>query len=374
MLCLLMVSVAVSRKNIRRIYFLQLAILGVSLIGIAGDAMGYDMVSLLPFQMPDDAFFDQVTMDQSGAQRIRGFMPESGVLGAVCLSVATLGALSGLVLHHGMRRHTPVTLVWIPIAAAGLLILGTTLTKSGVTMLATGLAGFFFILLIGRNPACRMMAVVGIIGTVIAAAGFVLFMPGDLGAYMRSELVTAVSLQEQTGAGGGTGLATRVESWKLALCTLYTYPSGVGEFGIESVLNRCPQVVPTPEMNFFFAREMYGLKSALANLIAETGFVGLGLLGYWLANGFLRPALTHLRTGTENSTFLAGLYGASAFIAVGFLFSCELYPSLALLLVFKMNADAVAYALRPQPLVFAPVPETETAPTASLPNPDLTPA
>jgi hypothetical protein len=39
---------------------------------------------------------------------------------------------------------------------------------------------------------------------------------------------------------------------------------------------------------------------------------------------------------------LAGLYAASAGLSVVFLFSCELYPSYALLLFFKLHADAIA--------------------------------
>jgi uncharacterized iron-regulated membrane protein len=87
---------------------------------------------------------------------------------------------------------------------------------------------------------------------------------------------------------------------------------------------------------------MFGLKSALANMVAQTGLVGISLLGLWLWWSFLAPAFRLLKSGTRTATLLAGLYGASAGLSVVFLFSCELYPSYALLLFFKLHADAIA--------------------------------
>jgi hypothetical protein len=95
-------------------------------------------------------------------------------------------------------------------------------------------------------------------------------------------------------------------------------------------------------MRYYFDRDMFGLKSGLANLVAQTGLVGISLLGYWLWRSFIAPAFLHLRSGTRTDTLLAGLYGASAGLSVVFLFSCELYPSYALLLFFKLHADAIA--------------------------------
>jgi hypothetical protein len=166
-----------------------------------------------------------------------------------------------------------------------------------------------------------------------------------------------MTLQDQTGQSGG-GLATRVECWKLALVSVEYYPCGVGGWGLDNVLNRTTAVAPTEEMRFFFDNEMFGLKSALANLVAETGLVGVSLLGFWLWWSFLAPAFRHLRSGTRTETLLAGLYGASAGLSVVFLFSCELYPSYALLLFFKLHADAVAgQVLGPQfERVIAPLP------------------
>jgi hypothetical protein len=322
---------------------LAFGILLVCLVGAIGDTLGYDMISALPLSMPDDANFQQVTMDKFGAARVRGFFPESGVLGAVSLGIATCLAL-GAWVQVSQRRHLGALAVLLAAILVGGTMLGLTLTKSGLFMMAAGMSGFLVVLALGRNRACRLTAVVGSVLTVAVLAAL-LATPGDLGAYFRTELGNGMTLQDQTGQSGG-GLATRVECWKLALVSVQYYPCGVGGWGLDSVLNRTTAVVPTEEMRYFFDNEMFGLKSALANLVAETGCVGISLLGFWLWWSFLAPAIRHLQSGTRTETLLAGLYGASAGLSIVFLFSCELYPSYALLLFFKLHADAIAHQVQ----------------------------
>jgi hypothetical protein len=339
-LCVLMVSVAFSQSGDWRYRVLAFGILLICLIGAIGDSLGYDMTSLLPFTMPDDAYFEQVTMDKFGSSRVRGFFPESGVLGAVSLGIATCIALGAWVTISHRRRPAAVATL-LAASLIGVTMLGLTLTKSGLFMVAAGAAGFLTLLAIGRNHACRAIAVIGSISMVAVLAGL-LFVPGNLGAYFRTEVGTALNLQAQTGQSGGSGTATRLECWKLALYSVEYYPLGVGGWGVDTVMNRTTAVVPTPEMRFFFDRDMFGLKSTLANMVAQTGLVGISLLGFWLWWGFLAPAFRLLKSGTRTATLLAGLYGASAGLSVVFLFSCELYPSYALLLFFKLHADAIA--------------------------------
>jgi hypothetical protein len=338
-LCVLMVSVVVSSEGDWRHRLLAFGILIICLIGAVGDTLGYDMISALPFSTPDDAYFEQVTMDKFGAARVRGFFPESGVLGAVSLGIATSSALGTWALLS--RRRTPGAFA----ALAGFVVLGAamlvlTLTKSGLMMSASGLAGFLVFLAFSRNPACRMTALVG---SVLAGLGMValFYAPGDLGAYFQAEVGNALTLHQDSAPSGG-GLATRIECWRLALYSLLYYPTGVGGWGVDNVMNRTTEVVPTAEMRFFFDRDMFGLKSGLANLVAQTGLVGVSLLGFWLWWNFLLPAFRLLKSGIFSDTLLAGLYGASAALSVFFLFSCELYPSYALLLFFKLHADAIA--------------------------------
>jgi hypothetical protein len=339
-LCVLMVSVVFSQAGDWRYRVLAFGILFISLVGAIGDSLGYDMTSLLPFTMPDDAYFEQVTMDKFGASRVRGFFPESGVLGAVSLGVATCIALGAWVTISHRRRPAAVATM-LAASLIGVIMLALTLTKSGLFMIAAGLAGFLTLLAIGRNHACRTIAVIGSISLAVILAGL-LFIPGNLGAYFRTEASTALNLQAQTGQSGGSGMATRIECWKLALYSVEYYPLGVGGWGVDNVMNRTTAVVPTPEMRFFFDRDMFGLKSALANMVAQTGLVGISLLGLWLWWGFLSPAFRLRKSGTRTATLLAGLYAASAGLSVVFLFTCELYPSYALLLFLKLHADAIA--------------------------------
>jgi len=358
-LCVLLVSVVVFHTAAWRYHVVAFGILFVCLIGAIGDYLGHDMTSLLPFTMPDDPYFDQVTNYSSGASRIRGFFPESGVLGAVSLGVATCIALGAWVLTS--RRRNPGA--WATLLASlslGGIMLVLTLTKSGLFMIIAGLGGFLIMLALGRNRACRRTSLLGAIAALLVLAGL-LCAPGDLGSYFRAEAGTALNLQSQTGQTGGSGLATRIECWKLAAYSVRYYPLGVGGWGVDRVLNRTNAVVPTPEMRLFFDQDMYGLKSALANLVAQTGLVGMSLLGFWLWRSFLAPASYYLKSGTYSDTFLAGLYGASAALSVAFLFTCELYPSYALLLFFKLHADAIAFR------VHAPVREVPVESLAEIP-------
>jgi hypothetical protein len=338
-LCVLMISVVASKPELWRHHLVGFGILLVSLIGVIGDATGHDMLALLPFQMPDDPHFDQLTSYSGGAARIRGFFPESGVLGAVSLGVAVCLCLgeSTRLFKSTMAKFTLALALII-----GLTTLGLTLTKSGLVMVAGAIAGFLAVLAISKHPLGRVIAVIGAIG---AAAFFVglLCLPGDLGSYLRSEVGTLVNLQQKSGLSGGTGLATRLECWKLALVSLGSYPLGVGGWGLDRVLSETTYVVPTPEMRLFFDQGMFGLKCALANIIAETGFVGIGLLTYWIWQNFLKPARLLLRSGSFHESLLAGFYVAMASASLLFLFNCELYPTGALLLFFKCYADALAH-------------------------------
>ncbi len=343
-LCVLMVSVVLSKAAGWRYHVIAFGILFICLIGAIGDCLGYDMTSLLPFTMPDDPYFDQVTNYSFGASRVRGFFPESGVLGAVSLGIATSIALGAWVLIS-QRRHRGATATLLAALAIGGIMLALTLTKSGLFMIMGGMVVFFIVLAVSRNRACRTTAVVGSISAVLVLAAL-LSAPGDLGSYFRAEVGTALNLQAQTGQTGGSGLATRIECWKLAVYAVGYYPLGVGGWGVDNVLNRTTAVVPTPEMRLFFDQDMYGLKSALANLVAQTGVVGISLLGFWIWWSFLAPVLRHLKSGTRTDTLLAGLYGASAGLSIIFLFTCELYPSYALLLFFKLHADAIAERIR----------------------------
>ena len=148
---------------------------------------------------------------------------------------------------------------------------------------------------------------------------------------------------------GHYGTITRYKCWRVAITSLWNYPFGVGPYGLGSVIQRTGDAGLTREMRFFFSRDNFGLKNALANLIAQDGLVGTGLLLFWVWVAFIGPLRSYLADASVRSTMVAGIYGASAFSCFFFLFSCELYPSLAFLMVLKCHADAIAQACTPKP-------------------------
>jgi hypothetical protein len=165
-------------------------------------------------------------------------------------------------------------------------------------------------------------------------------------SYLRGEMEAAVNPTDMTpdAQGGHSGTITRYKCWQLAFNSLRMYPMGVGSYGLGSVIQVGGGAGLTHEMRYFFSRDNFGLKNALADLIAQDGIVGIGLLGYWIMVAFIRPIRKHLADGSSGKTLVAGIYGASALASLVFMFSCELYPSFAFLLILKFHADAIARA------------------------------
>ena len=348
---MLMACLVQGGQSIRRQYLLLMGILIISLIGAVGDWTGHDMTALLPFELPDDEVVNVIILQQGDLLRIRGFFTEGGVLGAVSIGIATMVAIGAILM---IRLRSSVRTAWIGLigsAATGGAILLIAVTKSGFTMIIGGLLGFIAVLLFSRNPRCRTLAVIILVGSIVGGIGFMTVGPPTLTGYLRGEIVAAVNPSAMTrqDMGGHAGVATRYKCWILAFESVRQYPLGVGPYGLGSVIHDVGEVGFTHEMRYFFSRDNFGLKNALADNIAQNGILCIGLLCYWLWVAFAGPILSLLKDGSARSTFVAGLYGASAVACLFFLFSCELYPSFAFLLILKFHADAVAQACLKDP-------------------------
>jgi hypothetical protein len=295
--------------------------------------------------MPDDAYFEQVTLLSGDVDRVRGFFPESGVLGAVALGFATMLGLGALVL---ISLRTRIRIAWMGLMGAvsmGGAIFVLTITKSGLAMVAAGFLGFIAVLICSRNPRCRAIALAALAGSIVAGGVFLVAGPSTLTSYLRGE-ITAIIHPYDMGAAmaSHSGMITRYKCWLLAFTSIRLYPLGVGPYGLGSVITQVGDAGLTGEIRQMFSRDVFGLQNTLADLIADCGIVGLGLLLYWLWVAFLEPIRHYLSDGSGRGAMLAGIYGASALSCLVFLFSCELYPSLAFLLVLKCHADAIANA------------------------------
>jgi hypothetical protein len=347
--CMLLARLALGGQSVRRQHTLMLGVLAFSLFGVVGDVTGHDMLALLPFPMPDDGMFDTVT--GGDVARVRGFFAESGVLGAVSVGFATMLGIGAMVLIYLRAR---IRFSWFALAGAVLMggaIFCLTITKSGLAMLAAGLVGFIAVLMFSRNPRCRAFAAAALAALVIGGAAFLVVGPPALAGYFRSEIIAAIHPDEMGAAmaSSHSGMVTRYKCWQLAAVTLERHPFGVGRYGLGTVVEEEGEALLNNELRFFFSRDVFGLKNAFANLIASTGIVGLGLLFFWLWTAFIQPIRLFLAEGSTRGAAIAGVYGASALACLVFLFSCELYPSFAFLLVLKFHADAIAQACTAQP-------------------------
>jgi hypothetical protein len=340
--CVLLVSVCLLNQSLRRHYLLIAAILLVTVIGIGADITGHDPVSHLPFQMPNDEYFDRITVDASGSVRLRGFYPEAGILGGVTIALAAAVAMGSVVLML-KRRHRQIALAGFVTAVlfAGA-VLCLTVTKAGIVVWGAGIAAFLFTLITSRNRGCRRSGLAACSFVLVCAVVFAIAAPREVTSYYKGQVAA------MAGRGGparrDSGMVTRSQCWKLALYSVRDYPLGLGGWGLGRVLSSEPQVTLTDEMKFFFQRDMFGLKNGLANLMTESGAVGLGLLAFWLWWSFARPAWRYRRLGSVQSTLVCSLYAGSAAMALAFLSSCEIFPCLALALFLKSHADAVANA------------------------------
>jgi hypothetical protein len=349
--CVLLTALVLGGQSVRRQYLLMLGILFVSLVGAVGDWMGHDMTALLPFEIPDDVIINTIILQQGDVVRIRGFFSEAGVLAAVSIGIATIVAIGSLVL---INVRTNLQSAWVALlssTAVGGAILCITVTKSGFLMIIGGFFGFCMVLLASRNPRCRLLAATIFTAMIVGCTAFMVLGPSTMTNYLRGEIMVSINpyAMSPQDFAGHSGVITRYKCWLLAFTSIRHFPLGVGAYGLGSVIAGLGNAGMTHEMRHFFSLDNFGLKNALANLIAQTGVVGVSLLCYWIWAAMIRPILACLGEGSVRGSLVAGLYGASAVLGFLFLFSCELYPSLAFLLLLKCHADAVAQACMAEP-------------------------
>ena len=349
--CVLLVALVLGGQSVGRQYVLLLGILVISLVGAVGDLRGYDMTALLPSELPDDAIANTIILQQGDVLRIRGFFTEAGVLGAVSVGFATMLAVGATILIFLRAGRQNAWFGLIGAVGMGGAILCITVTKSGFVMIIANALGFIAVLLLSRNSRCRFLSIVIFAALIFGGAAFLTLGPSTLTSYLRGEVVVAVNPYAMNSADVAehSGVLTRYKCWLLAFESIREYPLGVGQYGLGGVIQRLGNAGLTHEMRYFFSRDNFGLKNALANLVAQNGIVGVGLLTFWIWVAFMRPIRHYLADASVRGTLIAGLYGASALSCLVFLFSCELYPSFAFLLVLKCHADAIAQACTPKP-------------------------
>jgi hypothetical protein len=344
--CIFLASLVLGGQSVARQYMFMMGVLIISVIGAVGDWRGHDMTALLPFQLPDDPYLNTLFTEGGGVLRIRGFFSEASVLACVSIGYATIIVIGSLVL---LRLRTSVTIAWASLLGAlcaGGIIFVITVTKSGIVMIAASCVGFIGVLLCARSPKYRTFAFASLMVLIIGGALFLAVGPPTLTDYLRGELWAAFNPSDAAHDpdGNHSGTLTRYKCWLLAFQALRMHPLGVGAYGLGSVLQNTGEAGLSREMRHFFSHDVFGLKNALANLFAEEGFVGIGLLLYWMWIAFLRPIRHYLAEDSNGSVLIAGIYGASALASFFFLFSCELYPSFTFLIILKFHADAIAQA------------------------------
>ena len=345
------------KASFREINTLLAIILAIAVAGVVGEMAGHNMHMLLPSKIAETEYYKDVATLPGGEQRFRGVFSESSVLLAVTTAYGFQTVAGAILLRRSSRK------LWLVASAAVALVsmvflLAVTLAKTGLVVAAGGIIGCISAALIRREHRRVLRWLAAAAAMAVLVAPMILILPKKVTNYIAEEVSALPRALEGDRSLVKTnfGLLTRVECWRLAFETVINYPLGVGEFGIDDAYQASESVTLTSELRFLFSVQVYGLKSALANVMAQTGLPGLLLLAATLFCSFIRP----LYTDTDPRGGPATLRLAALMMAVLFLSSCETYYWMAFVIVLRCHADAAAREMN------SPLPASRSGPRRGI--------
>lgn len=292
-MALLVLSLLVLRR--RWLLVIAAFIVWVGVGAAALEWRGFDLISHLPSR----AAVSLTTIGGSvtyGAVdvRLRGVYAESSALGAVLGGLAFM--LFAGAIAEWRRNARVIAVVSVVSGAVGLVGLAFVLTKAGIAVVFAGFAAFLVALPFALGRIGVILAGAVSVSTLIVGSLVYSALPVESKEYVLSEIESVQSLF----AGGdvsavkGKGVYGRTEGFSIAWSSLINKPLGGAPSGIMDVVqNR--QIMITEEMMFYFNNGIFGLKSALANIAARGGAIGLLLLGLLLFYVFDLPATMRQR-------------------------------------------------------------------------------
>ena len=341
---MLLAFFAMRRATMRELHIFFAAILLIAAVGVAGEMRGIDMQGFLPAKGALQEYYTDTGFLNDGAQRFRGFFTESSILLATTTGFAFITALGAL----ASWRYSPGRVFLAATAlTAGLLmlfLLGVTLAKTGLVLVIGG--GFGCALALVRcAPPRKTVRLLGcaVVAAAVAVGAFLL-LPVAKQEYFINDvraLPSALEGNSKLEATASGGLLTRVECWRIAAQAVWQHPLGVGFYGVPDVVAESNHISLTAELRYLFGLGIYGLKNALANILAQTGLPGLGLLGLAFWQLFLRPLRLAARRGEPLGLGPCSVYLAGFFMALLFLATCETYYWMAFPVVLSCYADSV---------------------------------
>ncbi len=292
-MALLVLSLVVLRR--RWLLLIAAFIVWVGVGAAAIEWRGFDLISHLPSR----AAVSLTTIGGSvtyGAVdvRLRGVYAESSALGAVLGGLAFM--LFAGAIAEWKKNARVLAVISIVSGGVGLLGLIFVLTKAGIAVVFAGFVAFLLALPFALGRTGVILAGAVMFSTLIVGSLTYSALPVESKEYVLSEIESVQSLF----AGGdvsavkGKGVYGRTEGFSIAASSLINKPLGGAPSGIMDVVqNR--QVMITEEMMFYFNNGVFGLKSALANIAARGGVVGLLLLGLLVFYAFDLPATMRQR-------------------------------------------------------------------------------
>lgn len=266
--------------GLKEILRLATVICAVALAGVFSELLGLDVQSVLPskyHEAPPVLYQEGPVFYASTETRWRGVYAEASVLGAVTAGFVVVMLVSCAFI--GGRRPLTVRFCVALSALCAMLIIGIALTKAGILIFAIGFIIALAAAMVSRDVnALRGLCAIGapaVVGLFVA----LLFLPDSMREYLYSEFASAEML---LGGGNekdvaGKGVFSRSAGWQIAFASLLERPLGTSMNHVVDIATN-NDVYLGDELTFCFTHGIYGLKSALANLLVTGGFIGLMLL------------------------------------------------------------------------------------------------
>jgi len=277
------VLLALRRASLQRITFVIGLWAALQLCGLIIQTKGYEPATLFPFDIYS-VNLNQAILDRPVNGRFRGFTAESGVVGGMASIFLVLVVLTGY-LRTRIRSIKRIETMLLAVTVMLLLsILGMTLTKSGVFLLA---ATF---LALGAHAAFRqdwrtVFSAIRLSLVVGLGLFLLIYYSPTAQDYIEQEKVILMTSFENRGIEGvkDTGFGTRIAGIQLALLGVIDYPFGLGHEGLATFITKNVDRVETSIEMDEFSTSAWGPKCFGLDMLVWDGIPGFLLLIWMLA-------------------------------------------------------------------------------------------
>jgi hypothetical protein len=261
--------------GLKILIYLATAVAITAVISVICETHGLDLQAILPSKYHDATTYVDSGYTYAGQDsRIRGVYGESSALGAV------LGGISSMffTLLFCKWKYIPwhERVIMLSVALVSLICLTIVLTKAGFIILFIWFVVFSFKM--ATSKGLKNIATTLVLLLLFSSLTFFIFqlLPDSFKDYLNAEVDSFLQLSsggsEKTSAGKGA--FGRTGGYEIAIKSLILHPLGADISKVEDVVTFF-KIPLSEELEYLFNIGVFGLKNALCNIIACSGFVGI---------------------------------------------------------------------------------------------------